>query len=125
MPCHHMQHMQDVGPNLFTRNENSAYVMPCVTACAAMSCTHHAVHACRQAGCPYVNMVCQKLLMDKPFVPAKLYSRKLTTSHFSTLNTKIANQNVLKRILIAMHNENKADCNDNFRICAEESVLES
>ena len=63
-----------------------------------------------------------KLLMDMPFVPAELYLRKLSNPHFSTLNMKIANQNVLKRILIAMHNENKADCNENFRICAEESI---
>ena len=48
---------------------------------------------------------------------------KLTASHFSTLNTKIANQNMLKRILIAMHNENKVNCNENFRICAEEPVV--
>ena len=47
---------------------------------------------------------------------------KLTTSHSTTLNMKIANQNVLKRIPIAMHNENKADCNENFRICAEEPL---
>ena len=46
----------------------------------------------------------------------------ITISHFSTLNMKIANQNMLKRILIAMHNENKADFNENFRICAEEPV---
>ena len=54
--------------------------------------------------------------------PAKLYLIKLTVSHFSTLNTKIANQNMLKTILIAMHNENKAKCNENFRIYADESV---
>ena len=112
--------MPNVGPNLFAHNENSAYVMPHVTACAMTSCVHRTAHACRQAGHPYVNMVHQKLLMDMPFAPAKLYLRKLTTSHFSTLNMKIANQNVLKRILIAMHNENKADCYENFRICAEE-----
>ena len=111
-----------MGPNLFVRNENHAYVMSCVTACAVMSCAHHAAHACRQAGHLYVNVVCQKLQMDTPFMPAKLYLRKLTTSHFSTLNMKIANQNVLKKILIAMHNENKANCNENFRIFAEESV---
>ena len=57
-----------------------------------------------------------------PFTPAERYLSKFTPSHFSTLNTKIANQNMLKRILIAMHNENKADCNENFRICAEEPV---
>ena len=56
MPHHHMQHAQNVGPNLFVCNENSAYVMPHITACAVMSCTHHAVHACRQAGCPYAEI---------------------------------------------------------------------
>ena len=60
--------------------------------------------------------------MDVPFTQAKQYLSKLTASHFSTLNMKIAKQNVLKRILIAMHNENKADCNENFRICTEEPV---
>ena len=93
-----------------------AYVMPHVTAHAVTSCTHCAVHACRQTGCPYVNVAHQKLLMDMLFAPAALYLRKLTASHFSTLNMKIANQNVLKRILIAINNENKADFNENFRI---------
>ena len=111
-----------MGPNLFVHNENCAYIMPCDTVHAVMLCVHRMVHTRRQAGCPYVNMAHQKLLMDMPFAPAKLYLRKLTASHFSTLNMKIANQNVLKKILIAMHNENKADCNENFRICAEESV---
>ena len=55
-------------------------------------------------------------------MPAELYLRKETASHFSTLNMKIANQNMLKTTLITMHNENKADCNENFRITAEESV---
>ena len=71
---------------------------------------------------PYVYVACQKLLMDVPFVEAEQYLSKLTASHFSTLNMKFANRNVLKRILIAMHNENEADCNENFRICAEEPV---
>ena len=71
---------------------------------------------------PYVYVVRQELLMDMPFAQAEQYLSKLTASHFSTLNTKIASQNVLKRILIAMHNENKAVCNENFRICAEEPV---
>ena len=60
--------------------------------------------------------------MDVLFSQAEQYLSKLTASHFSTQNTKFANQNVLKRILIAMHNENKADCNENFSICAEEPV---
>ena len=42
-----------------------------------------------------------------------------TASHFSTLNTKITNQNVLKRIFFAMLNENMADSNENFRICSD------
>ena len=61
--------------------------------------------------------------MDVPFVQAELYLSKITASHFSTLNMKITNQNVLKRILIAMLNENMADSNENFRICSEESVV--
>ena len=122
MPCHHAQHAHIVGPNLFACNENNAYIMACVTTPSVTSCTHHAVYACRQAGHPYVYVVCQKLLMDMPFTPAILYLSKLTASHFGTLNMKIANQNVLKRILIAMHDKNKADCNENFRICAEEPV---
>ena len=101
-------------------NENSAYIMACVTTCAVTSCVHHAAHAHRQAGYPYENMACQKLFMDMPFMPAELYLIKLTASHFSSLNTRIAYQNMLKMILIAMHNENKADYNENFRICAEE-----
>ena len=57
--------------------------------------------------------------MDMPFAQAELYLSKLSALNFSTLNTKIANQNVLKRVLIAMLNENKADWNENFRICSE------
>ena len=60
--------------------------------------------------------------MDVPFAQAELYLSKITTSHFSTLNMKITNQNVLKRVLIAMLSENKADSNENFRICSEEPV---
>ena len=60
--------------------------------------------------------------MNVPFMQAKQYLSKITASHFSTLNMNFANQNMLKRILIAMFNENKADWNENFRICAEEPV---
>ena len=60
--------------------------------------------------------------MDMPFTQAERYLSKLTASHFSTLNTKFANQNMLKRILIFMLNENNADWNENIRICAEEPV---
>ena len=68
MPHHHAQHVQNMGPNLFTCNENSAYVMPHVTTCALTSCVHHAAHACRQATCPYAHL---KLLMDMLFARAK------------------------------------------------------
>ena len=60
--------------------------------------------------------------MDMPFTQAEQYLSKITTSHFSTLNTEIANQNVLKRILFVMCYENQADSNENFRICAEEPI---
>ena len=71
---------------------------------------------------PYVYVAHQELLMGMLSAQAKRYLSKLIASHLSTLNMKFANQNMLKRILIAMHNENKADCNENFRICAEEPV---
>ena len=60
--------------------------------------------------------------MDMLFVQAELYLAKLTASHFSTLNKEIVNQNVLKRVLIAMLNENTAVSNENFRICSVESI---
>ena len=60
--------------------------------------------------------------MDMPFAQAEQYLSKIPTTHFSTLNTDFANWNMLKRIPIAMLNENKAHCNENFRICAVEAV---
>ena len=60
--------------------------------------------------------------MDVPFTQAKQYLSKLTASHFGTLNTKFASQYMLDRILIVMHNENKADWNENFRICTAEPI---
>ena len=60
--------------------------------------------------------------MDMPFMQPKQYLSKITTSHFSTLNMKFANQTVLKRVRIAMLNENNADCNENFKIRAEEPI---
>ena len=58
------------GHILFACNENIAHVMPRVTACAMMSCTHHTV--CTQASWPpYVYVPCQELLMDVPFMKAK------------------------------------------------------
>ena len=60
--------------------------------------------------------------MDMTFAQAELYLSKITASHFTTLNMKIANWNVLKRVLIAMLNENMAKSNENFRIGAEEPV---
>ena len=78
---------------------------------------------CMQASRPpYLYVVCQELLMDVPITQAEQYLSKLTASHFGTLNMKFANQNMLERILVAMHSENKANCNENFRICAEEPV---
>ena len=84
----------------------------------------HASHGVCMQACrpPYVYMARQELLMDVPFMPAELYLRKLTASHFGSLNMRFANLNMLKRILVAMHNENKAKSNENFRICAEEPI---
>ena len=89
--------------------------------CSDVMRASHSV--CMQASQPpYVYVVCQELLMDVLFMQAEQYLSKITSSHFSTLNTKFANRNMLEWILIAMHNENKADCNENFRICAEEPI---
>ena len=65
MPCHHVQHARKVGPNLFTHNENSAYIMPHVTTHAVTSCAQQASQP------PYVYMAHQKLLTDMPFAQAK------------------------------------------------------
>ena len=60
--------------------------------------------------------------MDMLLPQAEQYLSKLTASNLSTLNVVFANRNMLERILIAMLNENKADWNENFRICAEEPI---
>ena len=91
----------------------------CYRMCSVVMRASHSVHT-QASWVPYVYVARQKLLMDMLFAQAEQYLSKLTASHFGTLNTKSANQNVLDRILITMHNENKADCNENFRICAEE-----
>ena len=40
MPRHHTPHVPNVGPILFARDENIAYVMPRGTARAVTSCAH-------------------------------------------------------------------------------------
>ena len=52
MPCHHMQHVRNVGPILFAHNENIAFVMPHGTVHAMTSCMHHTACARRQASQP-------------------------------------------------------------------------
>ena len=67
-----MQHPRNEVPNLFVQNENSAYVMPHVTAPAGTSCAHRAACAHRQAGLPNKNVVVhEKLLMDMPCMLAE------------------------------------------------------
>ena len=93
----------------------------CYSMCSDVMCTLHGTRT--QASWPPLLYVArQEVLMGVLFAQAELYLSKITASHFSTLNTKIANQNVLERILIAMLNENTAVSNENFRICSEESV---
>ena len=92
--------------------------------CMCNDVMHTSQGACMQASKPplYDFMACQKLHIGMVFLPAKQYLSKLTASHFNTLNMQIASQNVLEKMLIAMQNENEADCNEKFRICGEESV---
>ena len=122
MPHHHVQHTPNVGPILFMPNENIAHVMPHVSRNAVTSCTHRAARTRRHASHPNYMWCARNYLWFMTFAQAELYLTKLTASHFSTLNTKIANQNVLKRVLIAMLNENTAKSNENFMGGAEESV---
>ena len=55
MPCHHAQHVPNVGPILFARNENIAHVMPRVTARAVTSC---AIARHMHAGTPAILIKC-------------------------------------------------------------------
>ena len=96
--------------------------MPHVIAHAMTSHMHCMAHAHRQASHPYDFMPCQKLIVCLPFMPAEQLLLKISASHFNALNMQIANQNVLERILITMQDNNKANCNENFRICSEESI---
>ena len=121
--CHIvMCNMCEMWGLFFAHNANIAHVMPCVTAHAVTSFVHRAVLACRQAGHPnYTWLAKNYLWMCHSCRPNDIY-QKLTTSHFSTLNVDFANWNMLKRILIAMLNKNKANWDENFRICAEEPI---
>ena len=49
MRRHHVQHARNMGPILFTHNENIAHVMPCVTASAVTSCAHCAARTHKPA----------------------------------------------------------------------------
>ena len=53
-----------MGPNLFMRNENSAYV------CSDIMRASRGVHT-QASQPPYVYMACQEILMDMPFVQAE------------------------------------------------------
>ena len=120
MPHHHIQHMQTMGPYLFAHNESPHHATWYCT-CNDLMHASHGVHM-QASWSPYVYVVHQELLMDVSFTQAEQYLSKLTASHFGTLNMRFSNQNMLERILIAMHNENKANCDENFRICAEEPI---
>ena len=80
------------------------------------------MHAWRQDGHPDDFMGHQKLIIFLLFTPAKQLLLKITVSHFNVLNMQNANQNMLEKIFIAMQDENKTDCNENVRICSEESI---
>ena len=115
-----------------TRMKHGAYIIhaqwehcPCHARCYCMcsDIMRASRGMCMQASQPPLLYAArQELLTDVTFMQAEQYLSKITVSHLSTLNTKFANQNVLKRIPIAMLNENKANWNENFRICAEEPI---
>ena len=82
---------------------------------------HHMGHACRQASHPYDFMVHCNVIICLPCTQVEGLQLKLTATHFNALNKKIQ-MNMLERIIIAMQDENKADCNKNFRFYSEELV---
>ena len=49
-------------------------------------------------------------------MPAKTIQLNLTALLFPTLNHEKANKNMMKRILITVSNENKADFKENLRV---------
>ena len=99
--------------------------MPHVVAHAAN--TNDVMHASHDAHAPEIQLslvikMHGKILMFVPFMQAKWLLLKLTTSPFDSLNQEYANENVMKRIPIAVHNENKANCNENFKTYSKESI---
>ena len=67
-----------------------------------ISCTHHATCACWQASHPSVLKMCCKIFIHLLFTQAKGLLLELTASHFNSLNTKFANENMMKKILITV-----------------------
>ena len=61
-------------------------------------------------------------ILIKCGTPEITYGHAVRASQTIFIKMKIANQNMLERILIAMHNENTAKLNENFRMGAEEPV---
>ena len=55
---------------------------------------------------------------------SQMTSTKIHHFTFFTLDNKNANENILKRILIAMHNENKTNFNENFRTYSQEPIAQ-
>ena len=71
MPHHHMQHMRNVGPILFTRNESIVHIMPHVTtlrevralptSCHMLphvECRHAHTAQCTHTGKPATLIIC-------------------------------------------------------------------
>ena len=55
-------------------------------------------------------------------MPAETILLKLNASHFPTLNHENANKNKMKKILIAVSNENKADFKEDLRVYSQEPI---
>ena len=109
----------------FIVQQESCHIMSHVVTCAmntndVMHISHH-MHTPALSH-PLVFMMHQKLLTGMLLAYAEQLLLKLTTSHFHTLNNENENENVMKRILTAMHNESKANFNENFRAFSQEPI---
>ena len=121
--CHIIMHNMRETWGLIYLRKMRTLPMPCHVL-LHMQCHHACIAWHAHAGKPPTLCICvtPEITYGHAIHPSQTILSKLTASHFGTQNMRIANQNVLKRILIAMLNENKANGNENFRICAEEPV---
>ena len=86
-----------------------------------MSCMHHTTHML--ASWPSLSIHdALKITYWHDVHMYQMTSTKLKASNFHALNNENANENMLRRILIAIDNDNKANFNENFRTYSPDPI---